>query len=116
MPRMTEAPSPIKHPVDYIYYRLDLFGPDGTPANSKVLSSWGFFAALSAVLWWGYHLSVPVCASTDGEFVCSTPAGVTWPYVTLVIGLFTVAAGKDVFKVFLKRGGWGSGADDGGDL
>lgn len=105
----------IRDGLPWLYYWLDLYGPDGKPANAKVLSSWGFFAALGATLWWGWHLTKPVCSNSDGGFVCSTPAGITWPYVALVIGLFAVAAGKDVFKVFLKRGGWGSGPSGGDD-
>jgi hypothetical protein len=74
----------------WLYYWLDLNGPDGHPANTKVLSAWGFFVALTAEVWWGWDLAKP-----DGP-------GITWPFVWLVIMTLSVAMGKDVFKAALK--------------
>jgi len=74
----------------WLFYWLDLCGPDGNPANSKVLSAWGFFVALTAEVWWGWNLSRP------------GGAGVTWPFVALVGLTLSMAFGKDVFKAAIK--------------
>ena len=83
--------------LGFWYYWLDLYGPDGTPANSKVLSAFGFFVALLAEVWWGWNLSKPGAA------------GINWPFVFLVVATLAVAMGKNVFKATVKlRSGGGS--------
>lgn len=89
--------------LPWFYYWLDLFGPHGSPANSKVLVSWGFAAALMAELWWGFQLTQPRCwTNAEGVRSCFAPTGVTWPYVVLVLATLAAAMGKDVFKAALK--------------
>lgn len=74
------------------FYWLDLYGNDGRPSHTKVLSALGFFAALGAELWWGFNLSKP------------ESAGITWPYVWLVTLTLAIPMGKDVFKAALGMG------------
>jgi hypothetical protein len=88
--------------VAWVYYTLDLYGPDGTPSNSKVLVSWGFFVALAAELWWGFYLTRPDCFISEGVRTCTDAPGITSPYVWLVVMTLTVAMGKDVVKAALK--------------
>ena len=76
--------------LGFIYYWLDLYGPSGHPANSKVLSAFGFFVALLAEVWWGWNLSRP------------GGGGISWPFVFLVVTTLAVAMGKDTFKAALK--------------
>lgn len=82
--------------LGFWYYWLDLYGPRGHPANGKVLSAFGFFVALLAEVWWGWNLSKPGAA------------GITWPFVFLVVATLSVAMGKDTFKAALKLRNGGS--------
>ncbi len=85
--------------LGFWYYWLDLYGPQEHPANSKVLSAFGFFVALLAEVWWGWNLSKPGAA------------GITWPFVALVAITLSLAFGKDVFKAALKLKNGGSNGD-----
>ena len=76
--------------LDEPYYWFDLYGPDYHPANSKVLSAFGFFIVLLADVVFGWNLSRP------------GGAGITWEYVALVGLTLALAFGKDGFKAFLK--------------
>ena len=69
--------------LEPLYFWLDLYGPDGRPSHSKVLSAWGFFLALAAELWWASKAE----ALTD----------ISWPYVTLVVATLAIPMGKNVF-------------------
>jgi hypothetical protein len=88
--------------LPWVYYWLDLYAPDGRPANSKVLSAWGFFFALAAELWWGFQLTQPTCFGPQDAMTCRDGPGITWPFVALVVTTLAIAMGKDVFKKALR--------------
>lgn len=75
-----------------VFYWFDLYGADGLPSHTKVLSAIGFFASLGAEIWWGFDLSKP------------DAAGITWPYVWLVVMTLAIPMGKDVWKAALGAG------------
>lgn len=70
--------------LEPLFYWLDLYGADGRPSHSKVLSAWGFYFALGFEAWW----------ATQAE-------ALSWPFVWLVVATLSIPMGKDVFsKVF----------------
>lgn len=75
--------------LDRLYARLDLNGRDGTPANSKVLYTFGVFAGWVTVGVWGTVLVL-------------TKQPLTAAFVALVALVLAMSAGVDVFKVALK--------------
>lgn len=76
--------------LEPMYYWLDLTGPDGRPANSKVLSFIALVVILGGLVWWGFHLAK------------AKDPGIDWPFVFLCFGVLAYAGGKDLFKSFLK--------------
>jgi len=76
--------------IGFIYYWFDLFGPEKHPANSKVQIFFALFIALSAEIYFGWLLSRP------------GGGGITWPYVSLVLGTLSMAMGIDAFKSMMR--------------
>lgn len=89
-------------PVPWAWYWLDLHGPDGRPAHGKVMSTVGLLVALAGEVWWGYQLSTPQCLETLDGVTCVAPAGITWPFVFLVVLTLAGTFGVDAFKAALK--------------
>jgi len=75
-------------------YWLDVYGPDGRPSNSKVLSTIGFSLAWIILFVWGWRAE-----NLGGDYV-------------MALGLvLSIAVGKDGFKAAVKmknRGSTGS--------
>lgn len=88
--------------MPWIYYWLDMYGPDGSPAHGKVMSTIGFLVALGGEIWWGIQLTLPRCIEAAGGFQCIDPAGITWPFVFLVALTLAMSFGADTFKAALK--------------
>ena len=75
--------------LDGVYYRLDLNGPDGKPANSKVLWTAAIIAGLVAILALGLRAiekGVPI----------------TEAFVFFALGVIWAAGGHDITKSWRK--------------
>lgn len=70
--------------MEPVFYWLDLYGEDARPSHRKVLSTWGFFFALGAELYWASRME--------------SLSDLSWPYVWLVALTLTIPMGARVFE------------------
>lgn len=73
--------------LHWLYYWLDLYGPDGRPSHTKVLSAWGFYFALTFEAVMGIRMVfADIIVQPDMAFT------------TLVLGTLAVPMGKGAFS------------------
>ncbi len=70
--------------LDALYYRLDLYGADERPSNSKVLTFMSLVVALAILARWAWFAT-----TLDGNFVFA------------LLGVLAVAGGKEGFKHYV---------------
>lgn len=86
--RRTVGRNWLERRLHWLYFWLDLYGSDGKPSHSKVMTVQGFYFAL-------------VFESVMGVRMAWTGTQPEMAFTTLVLGTLSLAMGRSVFSRFM---------------